>query len=82
MNILEFVSKFSDEQSCKAYFRDIRMKEDVICKKCSFKKHYWLNSKWQFQCLQCNFRTTLKSATVMENSRLPFRTWFLVIAKI
>lgn len=79
MNILEFVSKFSDEQSCKEYFRDTRMKQGVVCKKCSCKKHYWLSSKWQFQCSQCNFRTTLKSGTVMENSRLPFRTWFLVM---
>jgi len=79
MKILEFVSKFSDEQSCKEYFRDIRMKEGVVCKKCGCKKHYWLRSKWQFQCSECNFRTTLKSGTVMENSRLPFRTWFLVM---
>jgi len=36
MKILEFVSKFSDEQSCKEYFRDIRMKEKegVVRKKC------------------------------------------------
>jgi len=39
MKILEFVSKFSDEQSCKEYFRDIRMKEGVVCKKCGCKKH-------------------------------------------
>jgi len=79
MKILEFVSKFSDEQSCKEYFRDIRMKEVIVCKKCGCRKHYWLISKCQFQCSQCNFRTTLKSGTVMENSRLPFRTWFLVM---
>lgn len=79
MTILEFMDKFSEEQSCKEYFRDIRMKEGVICKRCDCKKHYWLASKWQFQCSQCNFRTTLKSGTVMENSRLSFRTWFLIM---
>lgn len=79
MRILEFMDKFSDEKSCKEYFRDIRMKEGVVCKKCQCRKHYWLASKWQFQCSQCDFRTTLKSGTVMENSRLPFRTWFLVM---
>jgi hypothetical protein len=63
MKILEFVSKFSDEQSCKEYFRDIRMKEGEVCKKCGCKKHCWLISKWQFQCLQSNFWTTLKSGT-------------------
>lgn len=73
------MSKFSDEQTCKEYFRDIRLKEGIVCKKCSCRNHYWLASKWQFQCSECCFRTTLKSGTVMENSRLPFRTWFLVM---
>ncbi|MCM4158785.1 IS1595 family transposase [Antarcticibacterium flavum] len=79
MRILEFMDKFSDEQSCKEYFRYVRMKEGVICKKCGCKNHYWLKAKWQFQCSRCCFRTTLRSGTVMENSRLPFRTWFLVM---
>jgi len=79
MKLLEFMSKFSDEQKCKEYYRDIRMKEGVTCKKCGCKKHYWLSAKWQFQCSECGFRTTLKSGTVMENSRLPYKTWFLIM---
>ncbi len=79
MTIIEFINRFSDEESCKLYYRDIRQKEGVICKKCGCKRHYWLKNKWQFQCSNCNFRTTLRSGTVMENSRLPFRTWFLIM---
>ncbi len=33
----------------------------------------------QFQCKKCRTRTTLRSGTVMEDSNLPFRTWFLAI---
>lgn len=55
------------------------MKEGVTCKKCGGTHHYWLSSKWQFQCSECGFRTTLRSGTVMENSRLPYRVWFLII---
>lgn len=79
MNIAEFMNKFNEEEKCKEYFRDIRIKEGVVCKKCKNKKHYWLSTKWQFQCSECGFRTTLKSGTVMENSRLPYKTWFLVM---
>ncbi|MEI7677216.1 MAG: IS1595 family transposase, partial [Bacteroidales bacterium] len=46
---------------------------------CGSKKHYWLASKWQFQCSSCSFRTTLKSGTVMENSNLSVRKWFLIM---
>lgn len=79
MKLLDFMTTFSDEQKCKEYYRDIRMKEGVTCKKCGCKKHYWLSAKWQFQCAGCGFRTTLRSGTVMENSRLPFRTWFVIM---
>lgn len=79
MKLVEFISEFSDEQKCKEYYRDVRMKEGITCKKCGSQKHYWLPSKWQFQCSKCNFRTTLRSGTVMENSRLPFRVWFLIM---
>ncbi len=79
MTIIEFMNKFSDEQTCKDYYRDLRMKEGVVCKKCGGKKHYWLAKKYQFQCAACHFRTTLRSGTVMENSRLSFRFYFLIM---
>lgn len=79
MNISEFTTRFSNEIACKEYYRDVRMKQGVTCKKCGCKKHYWLSSKWQFQCSECDFRTTLRSGTVMENSKLPFKTWFFIM---
>lgn len=79
MTIIKFMSTFTNEEVCKEYFRDLRIKQGVVCKKCGSKKHYWLQSKWQFQCSECSFRTTLRSGTVMENSRLPFLKWFLIM---
>lgn len=79
MNILKFVEKFKDELTCKEYMRDVRLKEGVTCKHCGCKKHYWLAAKWQFQCSDCSFRTTLRSGTVMENSNLSIRKWFLIM---
>jgi len=79
MKLQEFITKFSNEEKCKKYFRDIRKKEGVICKKCKCEKHYWLKTIWQFKCSNCGFKTTLKSGTVMENSRLSFQKWFCIM---
>lgn len=79
MKFKQFIKEFSTEEKCKKYFRDVRMKEGVICKKCGCKKHYWLQGKWQFQCSKCRFRTTLKSGTVMHNSSLSFQKWFMIM---
>ena len=61
MNILEFMEVFPTEDSCKIHFKQIREKAGITCKKCGNRNHYWLASKWQWQCISCNFRTTLKT---------------------
>lgn len=80
MNILRFIEEFPDEESCKSDFKKNREKEGVICKKCGCSDHYWLQNKWQWQCKKCKFRTTLRSGTLMESSKLPFRKWYLAMA--
>jgi len=79
MNTLYFINRFPDENACRVHYRDHRIKHGITCKKCGETNHYWLQSKWQFECKACHFRTTLRSGTVMENSNLPFRIWYLAI---
>jgi hypothetical protein len=60
-------------------FRKFRMQQGVLCKKCGGDAHYWLSAKEQFQCKKCKFRTTLRSGTVLENSKLPFSYLFIAV---
>ena len=80
MNIIKFIASFPDEHSCCEHFRHVREQEGIVCKKCGCKKHYWLKAKWQWQCSECRFRTTLRSGTMMENHKLPIRKWYLAMA--
>lgn len=80
MNIIEFVSQFPNEASCRSHFKESREKEGVVCKNCRSVNHWWLKAKSQWQCTQCDFRTTLRSGTIMESSKLPVRTWYLAMA--
>lgn len=82
MNILKFTERFPDESSCIDYFKEKRIKEGVICKRCKCSDLYWLHSKNMFQCMGCCFRTSLKSGTVMENSNLSLRKWLMAITFI
>ena len=68
------------EQECRDAFKEIREKNSVCCKKCDSTEHNWLQSKEQWQCKSCAFRTTLRSGTVMQNSNLPFKEWLLAIS--
>ena len=80
MNILQFTEHFPTEDSCKEHFRAQREHEGIKCKRCSGQHHYWLKAKWQWQCSGCGFRTTLKSGSIMEGSKVSVRTWYLAMA--
>ena len=79
MNLLNFISQFPDEESCKLRFKEIRDKEGVICSHCGSLEHYWKKDKWQYECKKCKTRTTLKSGTILHYSKLPFRYWFIAM---
>lgn len=80
MNLLKFMEEFPTEESCKSHFRKQREQEGVKCKKCGTTNHYWLQAKWQWQCSSCDFRTTLRSGSIMEGSKVSVRTWYLAMA--
>lgn len=80
MNLLKFMEEFPTEESCKSHFRKQREQEGVQCRKCASTHHYWLQAKWQWQCSSCDFRTTLRSGSIMEGSKVSVRTWYLAMA--
>lgn len=79
MNLIEFIRQFPNEQTCRDHFRDYRISKGITCKKCGHKEHYWLAGKEQFQCKECRFRTTLRSGTILESSKLPFWYWYIAM---
>jgi len=79
MAILDFLNRYPDEVSCKEEFKKYRIKQGVRCKKCGNNEHFWKKKREQWECKKCSHRTTLKSGSVMENSKLPYRYWFIAM---
>lgn len=79
MNLLSFYKQFPTEEKCKIRFKEYRDKAGITCKQCGGKEHYWKQDKWQYECKSCRFRTTLRSGTVMQSSKLPFQYWFIAM---
>jgi len=79
MKLIEFTSHYPDEKSCRVAFKEFREKEGIKCKKCGNTHHYWKKKREQWECKECGYRTTLKSGTVMQNSKLPFQYWFIAM---
>jgi len=80
MKFNEYYHRFPTEESCWNILKNIKEYAGVVCKKCGNNEHYWKKDKHQFECKDCNYRTSLKTGTVMENSNLPIRYWLATIA--
>lgn len=79
MRLYDFNTYFPDEEACREKFRELRSRQGIVCPKCGCTHHYWKASKEQFQCAKCGHRTGLRSGTVMQASKLPFRYWFIAM---
>ena len=77
MAILDFYKTFPDEESCKTRWKEIRIKQGVVCPRCGHKEHYWKKDKECFECKHCHYRQSLRANTIMHGSQLSFRTWFI-----
>lgn len=79
MRILEFYNKYPTEERCKEKFKEYRLKEGIRCTRCKGTQHYWKKNREEWECKKCSRRITLKSGTVMENSKLPYQYWFIAM---
>ncbi len=77
MTFKQFFQQFPNEDACKNHFKAYRNKVGVTCKKCQGTDHYCLSTISYYKCKGCGFRTSLKSGTVMENSKLPYQHWYM-----
>ena len=82
MILSEIFTRYSNEKKAKIAFKKLRDKQGVICKKCQCTNHYWKADKWQYECKQCCFRTTLRSGTLLESSKMPYRYWMIAMALV
>lgn len=78
MNLFTFTANFDSEEACRMHFKEQRDKIGVICK-CGGLEHFWIKSRWSYECKQCRSRISLRSGTIMQSSKLSFLTWYKTI---
>lgn len=75
MNLFDFTANFGSEESCRLHFKEERDKIRVQCK-CGSKEHFWIKSRWSYECKKCRSRISLRSGTIMQSSNLSFLIWY------
>jgi hypothetical protein len=86
MSLHQLKAKFSTEQACKQYLKQLRRPDKVCCPRCDSMKVYELKTRpfhWVCKNKDCGgkngYRFSVITRTVFENTNYPLRTWFEVI---
>lgn len=80
------MTRFKDEDACKAFLQERRWPNGVTCPRCNNPKVFALKSRpfhWVCKGKTCGkrngYRFSVISKTIFENTNYPLKTWFQVI---
>ncbi len=74
----EFLELSHNEEACQEYLYKMRWPEGYICPACGHNKS-WENRRKLYQCVECNYETSLTSGTIFQGTRKPLKLWLNVI---
>ena len=81
ISIVELAKMFPDENAARNWFESILWPDGTrICPRCrSEKTHKCSHAKMPYRCSDCRKYFSIKTGTVMENSKLPLLKWVYAI---
>jgi transposase-like protein len=74
----EFEARFSTEKGCRDYLFQLRWPEGFVCPRCSNKKA-WPIGDILFHCTQCNYKFSIITGTIFQDTHKPLTLWFRMI---
>ena len=74
-----FLTKFKDEETCRALFERVRFRVSEYCPHCGYTQIYRFSDGKRFRCAGCRKDFTIITNTVFGESKIPLRKWFLAI---
>ena len=79
MDLITLMDEFSCNEKCRDVLEAIRWPDGPSCPRCGREKCPELPKRGVFQCAPCSYQFTVTAGTIMHDTHLPLRTWFLAI---
>ena len=73
------MDKFNNDEKCREALEKLRWPHGVACTRCGVLGASELPGGILFQCKSCRYQFSVTSGTIMHDSHLPLRKWFLTI---
>ncbi len=79
MTLPELNLNFSTDEECREILTRLRWPEGVDCPRCHNKNVWWVDSRKQFTCSECNYQFSVTTGTVFNDSHLALPIWFIAV---
>ena len=76
LNLFTLMEKFGSDDVCREYLRKLRWPSDVCCPRCGDLAVSEITTRDQWDCSGCNYRFSVTSGTIFDNTKLSLRRWF------
>lgn len=77
-NLVDFIGKFATEEACRTYLLRIRWPDGFVCPVCGNSKS-WVTTEGRNHCSSCGRQTSPTAGTILHNTRVPLKEWFLAM---
>ena len=79
MNLISVIDRFSSNETCADTLEELRWPNGIACPHCGEMRVSEYPEKHKWRCKDCRHKFTVTSWTIMHDSHLPLRKWFLAI---
>ena len=78
-NLLTLIDNYNTDAKCRELLERLRWPAGVACLRCGSLSVSELDNRNQYDCNDCRYRFSVTAGTIMHDSHLPLRKWFLAI---
>lgn len=81
LSLAEFLRQYGSEAQCRRAFYRARWPKGFRCPACGDRRRssFRRGAQTIYQCRACQHQSTLISGTLLQDTKLPLRTWYLAI---
>ncbi len=79
INLVSLMDRFNNDSKCREALEDARWPNGVACIRCGDTAVTELHDYKRWDCNSCGYQFSVTTGTIMHNSHLPLRKWFLAI---
>ncbi len=79
MNLLELVDRYGSDDACRALLENLRWPDGIACPRCGSLTVSAVKTRPVYDCIDCRYQFSVTAGTIMHDSHLPLRKWFVAI---